>query len=213
MQQREAILAELISLIAGRTREPDWLRPGLEKAAKAIQFANHASNMHPSRVDYHNQLVKLKDASVQVLNLLDDAPMMNALEAIDQDGLDVIRRAWHSMQELAPILECAIESFPMGKGNYKYDPRGGLSPQRMCAEFVCVAWKEVQGRDLSHTSRAPQVACSHLWALAGDVHRPNSSGDPNSVRGWLSHLAAGKAMDENGGDYLRYRNLLRPAAS
>jgi hypothetical protein len=204
-------LDRLVGLIAKSTPPPAWLRPGLVTAINALWWDMDAEGKHPHRAKLAKVLTIVRGAADYLTLQLKDKAVLAALEGPAPDNFHVVRDAAHSLMELRPLIDAALASIRPGKGPDKHYPQPVVTPLRMCAEFVCVAWQEARGRPVAHTSRDAQQACEQLWILAGGGARPHSSGDPSSTKGWREHLLAGKAeLAKADSDYDKYKNLLAP---
>jgi hypothetical protein len=119
-------------------------------------------------------------------------PAFCGLTAARRAAFAAICSVWQSLDTLTPFIDAAIAAVPSGRGTHKHYPRNVVSPSKLCAQLVCVAWSEARGRMPPYTSAEAQSSCQELWNLAGNTKRPHSSGDADAIKGWRDQLLADK---------------------
>jgi hypothetical protein len=203
-----ALALRFAILIAGLPSSlPDWLMPGLRRAASGIVSAKRKQDEYPgrNRNAQRAEWQRLRGECHDLVEMLDDYPAILALtDASGFDDLDGHRDARHGLLALTKQLDAAIAKTPEGKGRHK--AYTGTSPQLACAIYVAVAWQEIRGTPAPHTSAAVHAACELLWQIAGMPPRARA-GAEESLKGWREHVLKAK-QELQAGYYANQRNTL-----
>ena len=205
-------LSQLAALVVKGKPQPEWLASGLDRAILVLRSNLHAESRHPSRVEMRKKLEALKQAAAAVVDGLDDDTIITALDGPEREGIKDVHAAWQSMAALIPRIDEALASIPGGKGRAKHHPQPVSTPLQMCAELVCVIWKQVHARPAPPSSTEAQDACEKLWDLADGYGRAHSSGD-RTAKGWRDQIkAALGGLRQDGSRDERLAHLLRGKA-
>jgi hypothetical protein len=177
-QERVASL-ELLARIAGRHDHPKAavIEQGISLAVHELRSVILAERKFPRRKEQRDRLAAEQAAA--------ERHRQAAFE-----GLASGPRA-HRPRSATPKMEKA--RIRIGQGRDKAFPNpAGMSPQVVCAQWVCLIWIYVHQTLPRHTAAVPQCACKLLWALAGGTRAGRWGNVPTGWRGPLRTAKLGR---------------------
>lgn len=194
---------EVACIIAHPKPAPKWLALGLSGAVQRLGALLPYATEYPTRTQMRARLEMARQAAVVLRDTLNDnrlLPLIEAARAIATDTPSSVNTFLPFVNELnsslLPALSGAHNRVRPGKGRDKHVPNPeGLSPRQFCAAWIAVAWDEVHGCPVPHTSTRAHGACQSLWlASGGDV-----GGQWGAARGgWRVDLEAVKVPAHEG---------------
>ena len=176
---------------------PDWLGIGLASAVKQLSGVIPFAEAYPTRAELRARLEIARQAAALLFDTLNDKRFLPHIEAAraaakhTKPSLNALLPFANDLNNIVlPALTRARDNIRVGKGRDKQVPYPGrFSPQEHCAAFIAVAWQEVHGCAVPHSSVRAHKACEALWIAAGG-NTNDRWGNTNG--GWRGALKAVK---------------------